>query len=145
MIKRWFAQFIFNRIASIIEKTAASDEYVRYQYLCNVLGNTTSRPFKAMTKKLILENVGDNFTLCCLIRSRLRRNGYDQSIKDWYDRMDWFVRIDIHRAYWAKMVEQLRAGNPHWGKEFHPEEIGFPAVSETLSDHILNILRKDAT
>lgn len=142
MIKRWIAQLFFNRIASAIEKAASSDEYVRYQYLCHALGDTTFRPFKAMSKKLVMQKLGGHLTLSCLIRKQLYYTHYDQSVIDWYERMPWVGKIDIHRVYWAKLVEQLRSGNPHWGKEFHPEEIGFPLASETLADYILNKLWK---
>lgn len=144
MIKRWIAQFFFNRIATVIEKAAASEEYVRYRYLCHALGDTMFRPFKAMAKKLVMDKLGSLPTLGCLIRKQLYSMHYDQLVIDWYMCMPWACRLDIHRAYWTKLVDQLRNGNPHWGKEFHPEEIGFPPVSETLSDLILDQLKKDA-
>lgn len=145
MIKRWFKQLIFNRIAIEIEKAANSTTYREYQFLCSVLGFDTWHPFKYLARELITTNLGKRSTLGSLIRSRLFHGQYDISVISHYDMLNWDERIVYHRAYWAKMVEQLRVGNPTWGSNFSLEEIGFGSPTGTLADRILDQLRKDIT
>lgn len=154
MIKRLWNQFLYNRMAKIIEKAAASETYEKYQYLCPSIGVKSSNPLKRMTIRLIEDNLRDGFTLYCSIRRALREEGYTFDDQMWYVRLDWWERKAIHQAYWAKMVAELRKGNPTWGKYFNTKEIQAdpphlrdlfdPSRPGTKSDQILDQLRKDA-
>jgi hypothetical protein len=154
MIKRWWKQFIYNRMARIIEKAAASATYEKYQYLCPSIGVKTSNPLKRKTIRFVEDSLRGYPTLYSTIRRALREEGYDPKDHMWYVHLDWPERMVIHRAYWAKVVAELRKGNPTWGKYFNTKEIQAdpphlrdlfdPSQPGTKSDQILDQLRKDA-
>lgn len=145
MIKKLWRQWLYNRMANIIEKAAASEEYVRYQYLCLSIGIKSSNPLKRMAIRLIADNLRGVSTLSSTIRRAIGEEGYGWEDQMWFGQLDWSARIVIHRAYWAKFVAELRKGNPTWGKYFNSKEILVDAPwLDTKSDKILEQLRKDA-
>lgn len=123
MIKRWLAQLLLNQVANVIERAAASDVYEKYQYLCPAIGHNSVNPFKRMALKLIEDNLRHGYTLYCTICRALREEGYTPKDASWYQHIEWSERIVIHRAYWAKVVSEMRKGNPTWGKYFNTKEI----------------------
>jgi hypothetical protein len=124
MIKRWFAQLILNRVAAEIEKAAASEYYERCKFLCPVLGFRTMHPFKRAARLHIERILGGRPTLGWHIQVQLNDDGYVTETSDQFSRLGWNKRIVIHRAFYAKMVAELRKGNPDWGITINPKEIG---------------------
>ena len=123
MIKRWWTQFVNNRVADVIEKAAASERYSKYQYLCVAIGLRSKNPFKRMAVRNIKDNLRGAPTLCYAIIRALGEEGYSSVEQSWFRNIDWSEQIVIKRAYWTKVVSEMRKGNLTWGKYFNTKEI----------------------
>lgn len=152
-ILKWWKQFCYNRIASIIDAAALSDTYKRYHYLCPAIGLRSINPFRRMAIRHIERVIGTNMTLHAHILLRLDAIGYSREDWAYFNTLPWERELIVCQKFWFRMTDELRDGNPLWGRWVHPREIHAdpphlhdvydPTQPGSKADQILNQLKAD--